>query len=364
MAKITAEIFKKIGMEDFTEEEERAWKDWVNTIYDNYPNSLKKIIFEDYKIKFKKRAITVMLAPDFNNLPFYWHSDYSWSRLNFCSVFLSLKEIDSNLIQFISELIIECLKILDYNPENKAQKKEENLDIWCDYQGYLIDILEITSDEAQKEILFSYFSLNDAFPYENMDFSSGYNPFWNLMSRKGIDEKWKVRADEKMKKIILSELEKKSVPRVNYENAFSCYVSFINKHFFASDLYYSKKLFDSQIEFIFENARKINTKYELISNYNIPKIMKIFFEDEYKMLRYKLCCYMLSKSEEDLKIYCREGLNATKAMREEFTSLDKDLKMKLERAISDGEKRVLSAEESKRKNEKIREEIISKMKNE
>ena len=73
MAKITAEILKKIGMEDFTEEEERAWKDWVDIVYDNHPNSLKKIIFgENYKIKFKKRAIIVILSPNFNELSSFW----------------------------------------------------------------------------------------------------------------------------------------------------------------------------------------------------------------------------------------------------------------------------------------------------
>lgn len=369
MAEITAEILRNIGMEDFTEEEERVWKDWVDFIYGDHPSDLKKIILEeDYKTKFKQRAIVVMLVPDFNNLPFYWYSGYPWSKPNFCSAFPSLKEINANLIQFISELIIECLKVLDYNSEIISAEKEKNVDLWCDYQNYLLDLLEIISDDAQKEILFSYFSLNDALPYENMDSSSGYNPFWNLMKRKQIDEKWKKRADQKMQSIAMSEmkLEKEISSKGNYyTSALICYAGIVEDYIRSSELHYSKELLESQIKFIIDNVNMVNPdEYpNLIANESVSKIMEIFYEEKYITLRYELCNYMILKNYSNLKIHCEEELVAAKKIYKQCSDLREDLKNKLVRIINEGENYVLAEEESKRKNQKIRDEIISKMKN-
>lgn len=381
MGEITTEILRSIGMEDFTEEEEAVWKDWASLIYNDDPNNLKKIILEeDYKIKFKQRAIIVMLAPDFNKLPFYWRDNYSRQRLNFCSNFPIRKDIDERLIPFICDLILECLKILDYKPEKYAilSKTENYFDITLiSYQSYLADILKLiclrfSEDEKRKETIISYFLSGD-FLDENMEFLSEYcNPFFDLMSKPEIDESLKIRVDNKMRDILLT-MENKIGPRTNfYDNIFISYANFVNE-IISSEYYYkySRELLASQINFVMDNAYKIITECEFIKNYNIPRILDIFSGDEYKSFRLALCRFILSKNEKDLKIYCKDILNAAKEMREEFFSnLDRNLKNKLERIIAAGEKYILTAEKSQKiaeKNQKIydksRKEIIAKMKN-
>jgi len=211
--------------------------------------------------------------------------------------------------------------------------------------------------EEQCERIFPLFSLLDISTYSNMEDASGYNPFQNLLYSK-VDEKWKRRADSKMRQIINDELAGRTKPREEWENAMRCYAYIIKLQLYSEDLPYAVDLFADQIQFLVSKEHYGN---KLIDDWKVARIFQVLSADIYKEVRYRVARFVVSGNKDEFKVWNEEALQGAKMMLCEFGQDDKELARKIQSAIDEGKKRSVERQGEQSVAKKVEDDIMSQM---
>lgn len=264
-------------------EDDNVWRDWTKgkkrTMVD-----VAGVFNGNARDSQKKRSLEILLAPTSHILPyrylgrivkeeFFRQEFFKGYHNNYfdCSF---LKPLSADLLVYACELV----------EGYKQLWKEVNgiPAVLRYYNDCALELLALLPPE-HKEKAYKLFSLNDIVPWDDFaaesESCSGYNPFFKLLARQDIDEKWKRKAIYDMHAIIVAEATGKK-PRVWHEAALRRYVAGLDELF---EVPYSKELFAYQVLFITraDNKQIINWQFA-------EKAFAILDGDAYKSNRLDL----------------------------------------------------------------------------
>lgn len=332
-------IIQRLKNKWFPTAEDNAWKEWVD-FKQREEKDLIELLSSPVKEGFKKRALFLLLVPsdDFN--PIYWTKKVG----NFHHDSNFLNTLEPDLLRYATSLIINFYTTLkpmhSDNPKNYSQGgggitilyyvTDKYHDALSFYNSCILLLLTLLPEEKCERI-FTLFSLLDISTYWNIDFCSGYNPFQNLLNS-NVDEKWKIRADTKMRQIIEDELAGNKKPREKWEDALDCYASIIQINIYGKELPYSVDLFASQMEFLVSEK---HYNKEIINNWHVDKIMTILSADKYEAIRYQFAKFVVFGNKEKFSVWNEETFQGAKIMLNEFSQKDKELASKIQLAIKE-----------------------------
>ena len=179
------------------------------------------------------------------------------------------------------------------------------------------------------------------------------------MCSKKISEKWKIAADARMRKIILSELSEKTNPREDWEEAIYQYAQILQMMLY-DELPYSMELYASQIQFLMDNRQG---KEKLIDNWHVIKLFNLLTADTYKNLRYTIARYVLLEDRGEYSkfvIYSTETQNAANYILKEF-GYDSELVCKIRELEEEEDKKKAENDACQGKKQAIEDDILAQM---
>ncbi len=309
-------IYNSIFGNDKIEEDDKVWKEW-SELHGEY-HDLLDLMKADVRDQFKARAVSILLAPDLNYLPFKWKEKiFRASSKNYLSLIgkIPLELFSSDLLSFATQLLYENIGFVRKLPDGETKDK-----LLFYYNSYIISFLgAIKEPNPYIGVLFEYFQINDIYPFCGMDDSSGYNPFADLLRVENVSENWKKLADKKMRDVIMSEINAGCEPRADWEVALDCYADIIQLMLHSDHYPYSDALFASQIEFILSLPQIDDRK--LFNEWHIEKILKRLDGEDNKQLRHRFARHVvLGKSPDSNRfpVYSPETKAAAEHILEEF----------------------------------------------
>ena len=349
----------------FPTDDDKIWKQWVDYKRRGL-GDLVGLLNSDVRDSFKRRAVFLLLVPAAELNPIYWTEEVGkfYQKIDF------LKNLNPDLLNYASDLVVEFCTMLRPmhcdRPEHYSHggggvifyvsvpdRYHDALSFYNDCIPLLLALLP----EEQCERIFPLFSLRDISTYNNMDDSSGYNPFRNLLCSK-IDERWKKQADAVMRQIIKDELAGRTKPRESWEDALQEYAKAINGMSYSGSLYYSIDLYADQIQFL---VSKEHYGHELIDDWRVDRIFQILSADTYKEIRYQVAKFVTFGNKKKFEVWSSDTLKCAKMMLSEFGQHDKDLAQRIQSAIDEGKKQFAKNQNEEEKTRKAEDDIISQM---
>lgn len=330
-------------------EDDTIWEEWVDK-QNRERWDLIKLLSTDAQEGMKRRALFLLMVPSDELNTIYW-------KENDCRFYYEqdfFKKLPDSLLKFAVEMLTEFISAVRPlhcdQPENLVLEgqgitmfmpiPDKYHNALYFYNNCILALLPLIPEE-QGERLIPLFSLNDISTYWDMNGSSGYNPFQSLLLyTDNMDEKWKWKADARMRTIILDELAGRTKPRKDYERAIGCYAHIIQLQLYSrsNKLSYSVELFASQLEFIADHHQK---GQNLINVWKVSMIFGLLVGDKYKELRYKLARMIVFEDDGDFsKSYLYDEIRALGAemILAEFGKTDLELGNILQRFIQEGKK--------------------------
>lgn len=235
----------KFSKETLSPSTSKLWKQWLEKTQPGIPD-LVKLVEADFRPEFQARAITVLLVNNSELLPFRWKEDFSIGpylalRDNGLSDLMRLSE---EMISLIGDLIA-CNVHYVLNNENKRD--------YYPYGNLICSFLAVLpEDHPVAKRLYDCYQLRDPVTYYNPDEASGYNPYYQLLSAKGVPTSWKRTIDKQMRVRVRQEWEGELSPREDWECAVDCYVQHLRDACILDNLAYDRDLFVSQLHFILD----------------------------------------------------------------------------------------------------------------
>ncbi|MDD5433564.1 MAG: hypothetical protein PHE77_02840, partial [Candidatus Pacebacteria bacterium] len=295
---------KKWLKEQLLSEDDKPWKAWVD-FERREPRDLANLLQMDVKESIKKRAILLLLLPNVDWLPLYWTERENVGKFYQDETFL--EKLSPTLLNYAAELIIrfcEVIKPLHCDKPKSVVEGGRGIKVFMQipdkyhdalyfYNHCILDMLSLLP-EAVGERLFALYSLKDISTYYNMEEASGYNPFQILMLRQDLDERWKRKADEAMKKIIFSEVRGETKPRENWEDASTWYGETLGYAIGREKLPYSPEFLIDQIGFLI--SKDLDGSRVSVSSYKVIEFLQLLGGDEHKKLRQDFSRFVLSKN--------------------------------------------------------------------
>lgn len=355
----------------FSAKNDKAWKDWVD--YKNRDHGdLIQLLLSDVHNEFKKRAIVILCAPNKDLHSLYWYDNGGYLPIirdkDFEEV---LKALPLELLRFIKNLIsMFCEKIsLAHNPNESEGvsifvstpgKYHDTLYAYNSLNNLIVTMLSLLPQKDGEE-LFKFFSINDTYSFVNVDNISGYNPLKYLLRNKNVPLFFKQEADQRMKKIVLNELQGVK-PREEWEYAPKHYIKILEST--AIHLSTVKNLsnehrafFKDQCNFALE---KIPTMMPIIPSSDLQKFFEVFSLDTES----EFCFAVISKTynHPNFSISHLNDYNAFNQARKIISQYDKELYQRmLSHEKKFKESVILKKIKSKEELQKER-KILSKMK--
>lgn len=204
---------------------EDLWMQWLGHRPRAEPD-LRLLASQPVEPFFQARALTVLLAPSPECLPFVWHGQTEYPTWNSdIPVFRDTSSLE--VIRFTGELLLalsDALRSVEPTPEVL-----EKLDI---YNFCIIPVLALLDEGDPLAVrLFKSFRINDYRVYdayttdgECHHIMSGYNPFTLLMEFRAPLARWKALADQAMRRVVLDEFAGHRTSRAAWEGAYERYV--------------------------------------------------------------------------------------------------------------------------------------------
>jgi hypothetical protein len=350
----------------FPTDDDKVWKQWVD-YKQRETRDLAGLLVSDVRDSFKRRAIFLLLVPSAYLNSIYWTEKIGkfYQDVDF------LKTLTPNLLGYAADLIIEFYAMLKPmhcgRPKHYAQGGsgitiytsvyEKYHDALYFYNKCILLLLTLLPEE-QCERIFPLYSLLDISTYSSMDDSSGYNPFQNLLYGK-VDEKWKRQADATMRQIIRDELEGKTKPREEWEDALRCYASTIELQLYGEKMSYGIDLFADQIQFL---VSKEHYGHDLINSWKIPRIYQLLSADIYKEIRYRVASFVIFGNKNEFTVWSEETLQTAEIMLNEFGQDDQELAQRIQLAIDEGKKRLAERQNEQVVAKQTEDDIMNQMK--
>lgn len=321
----------------FPTKEDTIWKQWVDFKGERGDGDLVGLLSSSVRDSFKKRALFLLLVPSAELNPIYWKGEVG--KFHKWSGFLkSLKSLSPDLLNYATELITKfCVTLGPVHCDRPTNivSGGDGIKIFMQvpdkfhaalsfYNSCLLTLLGALPVKQGEEV-FPLFRLLDISVYDNMEDCSGYGPLQSLLSAKWVNEIFKIKADDEMRKIIQNEISGKAKPRAEWEGALRCYAEVIQNQI-NSELSYSVDLFARQISFIIDNCQPGD---QLIKDWKIVKIFSILSDDGYKDLRYKIAKSVVLGGQRGFSIYNEETVQAADMILTEFGHQDPALASKL-----------------------------------
>ncbi len=347
---------------DMSVEDERTWTVWATRKKDEY-RYLLDLLKSDVRVRdcFKKRALFLIFAlgeelkSRSNGFIFY---DFFW------------KDCESAVRPCHSDSYTECLEGLNENCLAFAEKMicgyfdylkaKQDTDHLCNYNYYLRALMRYVNSEKAEALLERYL-FNDVQPYSSMEDASGYNPFIELMLDRGISGDIKKKADDKMRQIVLSEVNGESRPRAPWENAYGRYKDIVMFSVFGGNPHYGIDLFADQLNFLLDYDYAYD--HPIIASYEVLSVLNLLSGDEYKDLRYKITEHVMSERGKFF-VYDLGSLTAAEAMLNECGQsryANNELLAQIEAVIENGKKRLDEERLNKAKEESATNDLFGKM---
>jgi len=330
----------------FPSEEDQVWRQWVDHKEREW-RDLIALLDQDVKDSFKARALYFLFIPNINLFPFYWSGDTNvlpWAKFPDKEF---LKKLSPELLDFVTDLVIK------FHEYSKTEEKYE--DAWYCYQSYLLELL-VFLPEAKAQRVFEQYELKDLYSWQTMDDQSGYNPFQRLIDWQVLAQNWKLLADQKMQAIIRAEAEGQQAPRRTWENAFDWYTYVWGLNLYSEKFRPDIDFWAKQLEFILAYTSS-QSGNDFPRHYDVYKIFRILADEQYLKLRFKLALYVVFSSKDGFKVYSQDTLKSAQVMLDQFGTRDTALKFELERAIKEGQTKLV-AEELAAKSKKLNEKSI------
>jgi|GEM_PF-994337 len=307
---------------EFTLEQKEVWRQWVDLCERGDENKkLVALLSSDVDHVFKATALMILLTPSSEQkfLPVYWIDRWAvgftghWWRVEKGGEVLSL--LSPQLIAFGARVLCANIQPLK-GSEDRGDKHALN-----DLNYTLIDFLAklpVASVEAGQ--CFRLFSLREIVPpYCDTDFSSGYQPFYNLLADKEVPEVWKVTADADMRERIRAEIAGSAKPRAEWEGALDWYRRTLSQ--LGDGGRYSVELLADQLSF-----------YLSVSDLRNKSQCHIFPERAYKVLKGKqfrhlrhLLAQYAAYVEPGFLVYDPKSSDMARMVIEEFKAVDTEL---------------------------------------
>lgn len=213
-----------------TPEQEKIWAAWVRQ-WTLTSRHLQLVASEAVDPIFQARAITVLLAPDPECIPFFWNGNVEYPTWD-PNIPLKLLTTSRQVIGFTAELLLTVSNAL------RAMECTEEVATVLDlYNLCVIPVLTLFREgDPLAQILFNSFRINDYRVYDAQGCTgdtytispSGYNPFGLLMEFRAPIVPWKTMADRIMRCMILEELSGRRDPRAPWEWAYKRYVRYLS----------------------------------------------------------------------------------------------------------------------------------------
>ncbi len=332
-----------------------AWDAWVTHTY-RAKGDLLKLIESDVRDEFKARALSIRFAPCFEFLPFTWKGE-TWGRHFLSADKINLVLLQSNtstkLFDYALGLLEICMKASEL-----AEEYDENMhyamETYIVYACEALRILPENDDRAQS--IFDLYPLNDPIPFKTQFARSGYNPFNALLLTNRIPEKWKKKADDKMREVVREAYEG-VIPRCEWENALHLYRAH-TQHGYAR---YSLGLYASQIEFILDLPH-IEERY-IFLNRDVGVMLNALKGKKYAHLRYRLAKQVLHYRAHGPRFdaYTEQSYDAAKMMLDQFGRKDESISRYLSVMIANEDARRERSVLERKKWDASENEVLSAM---
>jgi hypothetical protein len=362
----THEIIKKLRSKCLPSSDDKVWKQWVD-YKERGTKDLEELLNSGtIRDSLKRKAIFLLLVPSSEYNPIYWKKEVGnfYHKPNF------LKTLNPDLLIFATDLIVDfhtMLKPLHCDKPTHYATGGGGITLSMSIPDKYHDALYFYNDcimlllallpEEQCERIFPLFSLRDISTYCNMEESSGYNPFLNLLYS-AVDEKWKKRSDTVMRQIISDELAGNTKPREEWENALDGYAYAVGLQLCEKKLDYSVDLFASQIQFL---ASEKNHGKELIDIWKVHRIFQILSADIYKEIRYQVAKLVISRKN-GFSVYSKETMESAEMMLREFEQRDENLVLQINSAIKKYKKTLEENKLEESRKKRLEDEMMDKMK--
>ena len=337
--------------------QDNVWDEWL-ALEKQECGDLAELLKSKVADAFKARALTILLAPEIRFVPFKWigrgdSKDYDYL---FFSDRIVLADLSPQLQEFV-------FRLLELNIDTVyGSDDEELLKSAVYYNRFIIAGLEILDEnDPRADRLFSRYCINDPVSFWNMDYASGYNPFYAILCAK-VPEKWKKIADDKMREIIRAEKAGTAKPRREWEDALSNYAGHIQLGLYSEQFPYGTELLASQMDFII-SLPNIEGK-EYLGSWKIGQLLGMLKGDEYKDIRHRLARNVVftNRGEHDgFRVYSEETMTAVLVMFDEFGGVDTELGKKLGEIIDQGKERELKRQSVVSEKKKQTDVVIEKM---
>jgi len=212
----------------------------------------------DQALPLRAFALALLRAPTLRWAPFLTEGQRELLPMSLLNAHI---RISSEIIRKDSPELFDfdCTLIAQYVDAVSMDSHAEHLDALYYYNQRILEVLGLLSErDPRAKMLFDRYQLNDPVSFMTRELcdlrTSGYNPLYLLWSAK-IPNVWKERADEAMRSRILREECAGAKPRVSWERALSCYVSWIEYCLCVGPKKYSSALFERQVRFVLDTTK-------------------------------------------------------------------------------------------------------------
>lgn len=295
-------------------EHNEIWNEWLSLEKREW-HDLQTLLQSEVNDAFKARAAVILLIPDMHLNPFAWKHG-SHSRNYLLMDFKWDPSIQSRKLQlFLCQMLLMNIEYVHAHPDDEQLQRCART-----FNNMIIGFLSwLPEDSPFTELLFQKFHINDLVPFSDLEEASGYNPFERLL-RSPVPEKWKRRADQQMRQIIVAEQYGQAVPRAEWEKAESCYREHVQFTLLGKPFPYSVDFFASQVDFILKLYNP--EKKSRFRGYHLLSIFTLLKADAYENIRHRLASQAVLEASgqfERFRIHDKETRAVTSLMLTQFS---------------------------------------------
>ena len=342
-----------------------TWEEWL-VLEKRDHTDLFDLVRSPIGSAFKARAITILLAPHLQSIPFSW-PDRAESRgyvnylyrgtQTFPPCRIEVAHLSPTLRLYMGELI--CLNV-DFVRE--YHDDECIYDSYFGYNRYIVQFLGILTEAGElAHELFKRFEVSNPLPNSRVSDIYSYEAFQALLHDPKVPEGWKRKADDQMRsKIKTSNTKNLWDGERREEHPLYGYHHAIINGFKDETLVYSVPLLASQIEFLLTLA--LPREGSIFHGSELQHIFDALHEHRYKDLRHRLARYVVLMV--DWSKYPLVHNFETKSVAEYMLlafSFDKELVTRLKALLTKGKARIDREDREEKAKEAKRNVILARM---
>ncbi|MBI4128126.1 MAG: hypothetical protein HY459_03590 [Parcubacteria group bacterium] len=305
-------------------EDSETWKDWIDDRGARW-DVLEALIESGVRDAFKARAIAIWLTPQYRPAPCYFSGGHGCLGIHG----FDAAKISPALQAFAAEVLIMVVDRILPSGDREARRPLD------DTNRYILKLLGVLPEDHELTArLFGRYQLNDPVEGYDMDDSSGYNPFYQLLNEE-VPECWKQAGDLLMQRRILHESEGWAKPRAEWEGALACYAHHIQLPLINGKIKYAPDLFRSQIDCL---MRFSDVKLR-INGWAMAKTWAYLAGDQHRELRRRYARHAVFINNDNGGPFRCTGntYDFAKAVLAEFRETDAQLAERLVRLIDEHE---------------------------